>query len=333
MEYSVTKNAAYCFSCRHFGIGCESSWTKEGYRNWKKGYKDHSETKKHGEATAAWGRYVWNKAKGETVLSQISTAHAEARQITREWIKFVSRTLRYCSSQEIALREHRSENDNKGNFVGAVDLVLKHSQDLRDLRTKLPLNAHYLSPEPQNELLSCMADMVQSVIIDKVKKAKFWSIIADETKDASKTEQLSICIRYWDTTGDKPCLQEDFITLVPLDRMTAVYIAQVISDQVELFGLSWEHLVGQAYDGASTMSGCIAGVSTLIKEKAPLAIYVHCWAHKLNLALVAASQRREEYLLFLISSSPCMCLFLARCHMLCLVKCSSCFVLKVHPVS
>ena len=55
---------------------------------------------------------------------------------------FVS--LRYCSSQEIALREHRSENDNKGNFMGAVDLVLKHSQELRDLRTKLPLNAHYL---------------------------------------------------------------------------------------------------------------------------------------------------------------------------------------------
>ena len=76
--------------------------------------------------------------------------------------------------------------------MGAVDLVLKHSQELRDLRTKLPLNAYYLSPEPQNELLRCIADMVQSVIIDKVKKAKFWSIIADETKDASKTEQLSI---------------------------------------------------------------------------------------------------------------------------------------------
>ena len=88
---------------------------------------------------------------------------AELQQVTREWIKFVSRTLRYCSSQEIALREHRFENDNKGNFVGAVDLVLKHSQELRDLRTKLPLNAHYLSPEPQNELLRCMADMVQSV--------------------------------------------------------------------------------------------------------------------------------------------------------------------------
>ena len=82
--------------------------------------------------------------------------------------------------------------------------------------------------------------------------------------------------------------------------MNAVYIANVISEKVESFGLSWECLVGQAYDGASTMSGCIAGVSTLIKEKAPAAVYVHCWAHKLNLALVAASQRVREVLLFLI---------------------------------
>ena len=78
--------------------------------------------------------------------------------------------------------------------------------------------------------------------------------------------------------------------------MTAEYIAGVISGQVESFGLSW--LVGQAYDGASTMSGCIAGVSTLIKQKAPVAIYVHCWAHKLNLALVAASQRDRAVFAF-----------------------------------
>jgi hypothetical protein len=201
-------------------------------------------------------------------------------------------------SQEIALRAHRDAGENKGNFMGAVALVLQHSQELRDIKTRIPQNAHYLSPEPQNELLHCMATMVQSDIVSKVKKARFWSIIADETKDTSKTEQLSICVRYWATTEEKSRLQEDFLTLAPLDGMTAEYIAGVISEQVESFGLSWEHLVGQAYDGASTMSGCIAGVSTLIKQKAPVAIYVHCWAHKLNLALVAASQREKQVFTF-----------------------------------
>jgi hypothetical protein len=201
LEYSLSKNAAYCFPCRHFGIACDSSWTNEG---WKKGYKEHAESKKHGETVAAWERYRSNKVKGENVFSQLSTAHAEVQQSTRDWIKFVSRALRCCASQEIALRAHRDDGENTGNFMGAVTLVLQHSPELRDIKTRIPQNAHYLSHEPQNELLHCMASMVQSDIVNKVKQAKFWSIIADETKDASKTEQLSICVRYWTTTREIP---------------------------------------------------------------------------------------------------------------------------------
>ena len=44
-------------------------------------------------------------------------------------------------------------------------------------------------------------------------------------------------------------------------------------------------MVGQSYDGASAMSRCVNGVQTRILEKAPLAIYVHCTSHFLNLVL------------------------------------------------
>ena len=91
----------------------------------------------------AWESYLCNKSKAETVLSQISTAHMEAHRQTYEWIKFISRVLRYCASQEIALREHRADGDNKGNFMGAVALVLQHSPELRDLKAHRTLNAHY----------------------------------------------------------------------------------------------------------------------------------------------------------------------------------------------
>ena len=64
----------------------------------------------------------------ESVLSQLSTANSEARRVTREWIKFVSHVLRFCATQEIALRAHRDDGENKGNFVEAVSLVLQHSQ-------------------------------------------------------------------------------------------------------------------------------------------------------------------------------------------------------------
>ena len=43
---------------------------------------------------------------------------------------------------------------------------------------------------------------------------------------------------------------------------------------------------GQAYDGASSMSGAVSGVQRRIKLDALNAIYVHCYAHKLNLVLL-----------------------------------------------
>ena len=51
-------------------------------------------------------------------------------------------------------------------------------------------------------------------------------------------------------------------------------------------GLDPTCIVSQGYDGASVMSGRCSGVQQRIKEVAPQAVYVHCYAHCLNLALV-----------------------------------------------
>ena len=44
--------------------------------------------------------------------------------------------------------------------------------------------------------------------------------------------------------------------------------------------------VGQSYDGANVMSGHVSGVQTRIQKLAEWAIYVHCYAHRLNLVVV-----------------------------------------------
>ncbi len=56
------------------------------------------------------------------------------------------------------------------------------------------------------------------------------------------------------------------------------------------FGLDISFVIGQAYDGASTLSGQHAGVQALIKEKAPMAGYFHCYAHRLELVLQKAGR-------------------------------------------
>ncbi len=79
-------------------------------------------------------------------------------------------------------------------------------------------------------------------------------------------------------------------------------------------------LMSQGYDGASVMSGCCSGVQARIKEVAPQAIYVHCNAHCLNLALVDCVKFVREAskffalleTLFFLSSTKSHSLFLQQ---------------------
>lgn len=47
---------------------------------------------------------------------------------------------------------------------------------------------------------------------------------------------------------------------------------------------------GQGYDGASNMAGRFKGTQTIVRETYPKALYVHCAAHSLNLAVSAACE-------------------------------------------
>ena len=42
----------------------------------------------------------------------------------------------------------------------------------------------------------------------------------------------------------------------------------------------------QIYDGASVMASHNSGLQTLVHQQCPQAIFVHCYAHKLNLVLL-----------------------------------------------
>lgn len=64
-------------------------------------------------------------------------------------------------------------------------------------------------------------------------------------------------------------------------------IAQKIIKVLQKYGLDYKNqLVGQADGGASVMSGKNTGMQAHITAEIPLACYIHCNAHCLNLVLV-----------------------------------------------
>ena len=178
---------------------------------------------------------------------------------------------------------------NEGVFRALLAFCLDAGdRELEDHLASAGKNSTMISKTIQNEMISIVGKTICSKIIEKVQKLKFFSILCDETTDMSKTEQLSISIRYVDQiegTNIRHCLREDFIGFVNVTETTGKYLKNVIVQELKDAGLSLSNLRGQGYDGGSNMSGKYKGVQKLIMNEQPLAFYTHCFNHELNLAV------------------------------------------------
>ena len=60
---------------------------------------------------------------------------------------------------------------------------------------------------------------------------------------------------------------------------------------VESFKLDSQLMISQSFDGAATMAGVKTGVAKKFNELIPHSVFVHCYTHKLNLALQEATKK------------------------------------------
>lgn len=128
--------------------------------------------------------------------------------------------------------------------------------------------------------------MLLEHIIKDVKESQFFSVIADESSDISGIEQLSLGVRFVHKMSSAEfCVREEFLGFVPLQRLDAETISEQILSTLVKFGLDLSKIVGQAYDGCSTMAGKISGVRKRNEDKYPNANFFHCNSHKLNLVI------------------------------------------------
>ena len=128
-----------------------------------------------------------------------------------------------------------------------------------------------------------MSDDMLRGVIENIKSAKFYAYMADETCDISNTEQLTNFVRWVD---DDFCEHEDFIGLHSVDKTNADYLVSIGENICTVYNLEFQNMLGQAYDGASNVKGHKSGVKTQILAKNERALFVHCYAHSLNLATI-----------------------------------------------
>ncbi|KAJ8883484.1 hypothetical protein PR048_015328 [Dryococelus australis] len=78
----------------------------------------------------------------------------------------------------------------------------------------------------------------------------------------------------------------DFLQFFETNSLKGQDLTVIILNGLIQCGLNCEHPSGQGYDGA----GIYNGVQSIIKKTYPEAIYVHCAAHFLNLAITKSSE-------------------------------------------
>ncbi|XP_042387406.1 uncharacterized protein LOC121979484 [Zingiber officinale] len=96
-----------------------------------------------------------------------------------------------------------------------------------------------------------------------------------------------------DTNG---FIQERFFGLIHVFDTAALTLKDAIYSSLAHYNLDVQNIRGQGYDGASNMRGEFNGLQALIIKDCRSAYYVHCFAHRLQLALIAGSKNRNDEL-------------------------------------
>ena len=130
-------------------------------------------------------------------------------------------------------------------------------ETLRDQVENAAGNAKYTSVRTQNELISICEDVVREDTVcedvvrqdtvcedvvreDNVSAADApvgFSILIDERADMSGEEQLSLGVRFVDTTNKEPAIHDEFFGFISLAQMDTETTANTLIFQCTKFGL------------------------------------------------------------------------------------------------
>ena len=190
------------------------------------------------------------------VLPETSSAKMKTRNCAA--IGNLIDNLKFMGQLGIPFREHRDSsrlepvsdskdiNTSTENFRAILQLYLMGNFELAAHLKESPSNATYLSPDIQNELITLIGEEILLSISFEIKNFSCFAIIADETTDQLIKSQLSRVVKY--LKGNN--LTERCIGM----RNQSNSKGKTFLSHSKSLNLPLEKMIGQGYDGASSMS-------------------------------------------------------------------------------
>lgn len=198
-----------------------------------------------------------------TLFRERQLQKKQERSDSRKYIGRLAGIKRLLMRLGLASRGHREceESLHRGNFREMIELARESDDFLDNQLSSRPGNAHYLSPESQNQLIEAIGDVVLSNIVDEATDAPFFAIMMDETTDLSHLEQVVIVVRFCDVNFKAV---ERLLSLTESSTVTGQALAERMMSILQLDQFDMAKLCAQTYDGAAAMSGKYSGVQAIL---------------------------------------------------------------------
>ena len=308
LSYSPSMQGLYCRPCVLFGP--PSGQAGKGNQKLSalviklltKYHRLFGKDEYHKTAVVQAAEFRHKMKSGVDILKHIDQSRNDEAVHNRSIFMQIIKAVLFCGRHNLPLRGDRDDGPlkvdsdgqfqtdfNEGNFRALLAFRVDSGDKILEAHLKsASRTATHISKTTQNELISCIGQHMVQTLVQRVRCARFFSALADETTDAGRKERLSISLRF----VEEGKLHEEFLCFTEVTDLTGRGLGFTIMDEMRARDLDLENLVGQGYCGASAMSGAFNGAHAVICSEYPLATYVHCSNHVLNLCLSHGSSEQ-----------------------------------------
>ncbi|CAC5409045.1 unnamed protein product [Mytilus coruscus] len=167
------------------------------------------------------------------IYVSISKSYEEKVKRKREIIFRIIEIIVVLGQQNIPFRGHNWNKEKKIEDDNFSRFLRWKADDVPILKLHLenaPYNVQYTSPDIQNELINLCGLQIKDTIIKKASEAKWFSIMAAESTDVGKKEQMALCIRCVEKNAT---VFEGFIGFIEMEKVDSESIAAAIVDTVQ----------------------------------------------------------------------------------------------------
>uniref|UniRef100_A0A8C2VHM3 Zinc finger MYM-type containing 1 n=1 Tax=Chinchilla lanigera TaxID=34839 RepID=A0A8C2VHM3_CHILA len=292
------KDVTFCYSCqlfcqKSFSNGGESFAT-QGTSNWKKmleKFRKHEKSEMHLKSLQFWRKYQFcNEAVSDTLSD-----HPKQIEDQKKYLKLIVENILFLGKQCLPLRgnDHSVSSVNKGNFLELLEIRAKDKgEEIYQL-----MNSQvdfYNSTQIQADIFEIIKMEMLQDIVNEINVSSAFSIICDEITDHATKEQLSICVRYPQKTSKAIVIKERFLGFVDNEEKTGTYLHRSIKTYLQQIGVDFNTICGQAYDSTTNLRVKFNKIAAEFKKEEPRALYVHCYAHFFDLAVIRFCKEIKE---------------------------------------